>query len=151
MSEIVLTQSIDAPPSVVFEFLTKPELLLRWMGISVDIDPQPGGLFRVDITGGDVARGTYVDVVPDQRVSFTWGWEGNDGVPPGSSTVTIELAATADGTNLVLTHVGLPDDAVADHRDGWIYFTDRLAAAATGQTNPPVDMSQIAETPGEPS
>ncbi len=151
MTELVLTQTIDAPPTVVFEFLTEPELLLRWLGISAEMDPQPGGIFRVDITGGDVARGAYLDVVPDKRVSFTWGWEDNDGVPPGSSTVTIELTATAEGTDLVLTHVGLPEDAVAGHRRGWVYFTDRLTIAATGRTNPPVDVSQIAESPEESS
>jgi uncharacterized protein YndB with AHSA1/START domain len=151
MTELLLTQTIEAPPAVVFEFLIKPELLLRWLGISVEIDPQPGGIFRVDITGGDIARGTYVDIVPDQRVSFTWGWEDNDGVPPGSSTVTIELTATADGTDLILTHAGLPDDAIADHGSGWVYFTERLATVASGLTNPPVDVSQIAETPEETS
>jgi predicted enzyme related to lactoylglutathione lyase len=38
------------------------------------------------VTGEDVARGEYVEVLPNERVVFTWGWEA-DGhpVPPGYS------------------------------------------------------------------
>ena len=32
----------------------------------------------------DIAAGKYVEVVRDRRVVFTWGWEGNEMVPPGS-------------------------------------------------------------------
>jgi uncharacterized protein YndB with AHSA1/START domain len=32
-----------------------------------------------------------VEVVENQRVVFTWGWERGPAVPPGSTTVAIEL------------------------------------------------------------
>ena len=45
---------------------------------------------------------------PPLRVVMTWGWDGSDEVPPGSSTVRIELDATDAGTRVRLTHTGLP-------------------------------------------
>ena len=70
-----------------------------------------------------------------RRIVFTWGWEGNQiPVPPGSSTVTIELEPADDGTLLRLTHSGLePTDAQELHRKGWERYLDRLARRTTGE------------------
>ena len=35
---------IDAPPEVVFQFLTDPVKMVRWMGIAAEVDPRPGGV-----------------------------------------------------------------------------------------------------------
>ena len=64
---------IAAPPETVFPFFTDPEKMLRWKGIEAALDPRPGGMYRVNITGKDVAQGKYVEVVPPSRVVFTWG------------------------------------------------------------------------------
>ena len=56
---------IDAPPSVVFQFLTDPKKMIRWMGIRAEIDPRPGGIYRVEPNGRDVIRGEYLEVVAD--------------------------------------------------------------------------------------
>src|SRR5438067_1495843 len=36
---------IDAPPSVVFEFLTDPAKMVRWMGTEAVLEPWPGGRY----------------------------------------------------------------------------------------------------------
>jgi Uncharacterized conserved protein len=41
---------IAAPPSTVFAFLTDPEKILRWMGTEATVEPQPGGLYLVNVT-----------------------------------------------------------------------------------------------------
>ena len=48
---------IPAPPSAVFAFLTDPEKILRWMGTEAETEPQPGGLYLVNVTGARFARG----------------------------------------------------------------------------------------------
>jgi uncharacterized protein YndB with AHSA1/START domain len=72
-------------------------------------------------------------VIRDQRLIFTWGWEKPDvPVPPGSSTVEIELVADGSGTLLRLTHSGLPPDFVVLHRQGWELYIGKLQAVAGG-------------------
>ncbi len=80
---------------------------------------------------GPTARGEFVALEPGRRVVLTWGWDGHPTVPPGSTTVEIELVADGDATLVRLTHRGLPDEELASHRDGWQYYLPRLASAAT--------------------
>jgi uncharacterized protein YndB with AHSA1/START domain len=64
---------------------------------------------------------------------WTWGWEGNDGVPPGSSTVEVTLTPDGDATVVRLRHSGLPTgDSATSHGSGWEHYTARLAVAAAG-------------------
>jgi uncharacterized protein YndB with AHSA1/START domain len=83
----------------------------------------------------NVALGEYVVVEPPARVVFTWGWEGDAAVPPGSTTVEITLQEDegGDGTILRLRHSGLPDERAAEsHAEGWTKYVDRLSTAAFG-------------------
>ena len=131
--EVELSIHVDASPATVFQYFVDPERLCRWQGASAELDPRPGGVYRVNVAGDNVALGTYVDVVPDERVVFTWGWEGNDGLPPGATTVEITLAPDGDGTLVRLRHYDLPtDEAAASHQVGWTHYLARLAIAAPG-------------------
>ena len=125
---------IAAVPATVFRFLIDPERMKRWMGTSVTIDPRPGGIYKVNVTGRDVARGEYLEVTQDSRVVFTWGWEEEGSpVPPGSSTVEISLVPDGDGTILRLRHSGLPADGREKHAEGWAHYMKRLVEAAEGR------------------
>lgn len=123
---------IAASPETVFDFFTDPDKMVQWMGRSAELDARPGGAFRCDINGRDVARGEYLELEPPRRVVFSWGWEGEDSVtPPGSSRVEIRLEPDGEGTLLKLTHSDLPSaDAAERHRHGWEHYAERLAAAA---------------------
>jgi uncharacterized protein YndB with AHSA1/START domain len=123
---------VDAPPEAVFPFLTDPEKILRWKGVDATLDPVPGGIYRVDVTGRHEAVGEYVEIEPPARVVFTWGWVGDEQLPPGSSTVTIELIPDGEGTIVRLTHSGLPAGTDAGQLEGWRHFLPRLSVAAAG-------------------
>jgi uncharacterized protein YndB with AHSA1/START domain len=125
---------IDAPPPVVFAFLTDPVKMVRWMGIQAELDPQPGGIYRLDPNGRDVIRGTYLEVVPDSKIVFTWGWEGTGHrVPAGSTVVEIHLEARDQGTWLRLTHQELPPEARESHDMGWMHYLARLKMITEGR------------------
>ena len=125
---------IEASPETVYRLLTDPAEYVKWKGRLAELEPRPGGRFRVEFASTkDIASGEYVEVVPNRRVVFTWGWEGNEHVPPGASTVEIDLEPTAAGTRLRLVHRGLPEDAVATHVEGWDYFLPRLTDVAEGR------------------
>src|SRR3546814_20571269 len=76
---------IPAPPAAVFALLTDPEKILRWMGTEAQLEPQPGGLYLVNVTGARFARGSFREVVPVHRLAYSFGWDGSEVVPPGSS------------------------------------------------------------------
>jgi uncharacterized protein YndB with AHSA1/START domain len=127
-------QHVPAPPAAVFALLTDPHKLLCWMGTEAQLEPQPGGLYLVNVTGARCARGAFREVVPVHRLAYSFGWDGSEEVPPGSSLVEIDLIEQPpDGTLLRLTHTGLPDaQQCAGHAEGWANYLGRLAVFAGG-------------------
>jgi uncharacterized protein YndB with AHSA1/START domain len=124
---------IDASPSTVFEFLTDPAKMVRWMGAEAVLDPRPGGDYAVNINGHERVRGQVIEIIRDRRLVFSWGWEdGALPVAPGESTVEISLEPDGEGTLLRLTHHDLPQDMHTFHRLGWDYALPRLAVVAAG-------------------
>jgi uncharacterized protein YndB with AHSA1/START domain len=127
------TLAIDASPETVWEFLVDPEKLMRWKGINADLETQPGGIFRCEVIPGHIARGEYVEIDKPNKLVFTWGWDGSEDVPPGSSTIVIELASDGEGTSLRFVHQDLPNaEAIASHAHGWDHYLPRLETAAGG-------------------
>lgn len=129
---------IAAAPETVFCFLVDPGLMAQWIGLSHTLEPRPGGVFRVEISEGNIARGSYTEVVPPRRVVFTWGWESAPqqaalaAVPPGSSVVEIELESKGGGTLLRLRHSRLPTTISGMHGERWSHYLTRLAVACGG-------------------
>ena len=127
---------IAAPPATVFAYLTDPQKIMSWMGLEASTEPQPGGLYLVKGIGrsGNTARGSFREVVPVHRLAYSFGWEGNDEVPPGSSLIEIDLIDRDGGTLLRMTHSGLPNETqCANHNTGWAHYIGRLAVAASGR------------------
>lgn len=124
---------VMARPETIFTLLTDPSKYVSWKGVLAELDPRPGGVYRVQLNRRDIARGTYVEIVPNRRVVFTWGWEGSGTVPPGSSTVEITLTRDGDGTIVRLEHRDLPEEARDKHAQGWELYMNRLAIVATGR------------------
>lgn len=125
---------IDAPPARVYELLTDAELLAEWIAPVVSADARPGGALTWTHQDGDTMIGSYVELVPDRRVVFTFGWQREDiGVPPGSTTVEIDLRPKRGGTDLRLVQRGLAGPMADAHAGGWVNYLGRLGAAAEGR------------------
>jgi uncharacterized protein YndB with AHSA1/START domain len=131
---------IEAPPRVVFEFLTDPAKMVRWMGIGATLQPKPGGIYFLDPNGRDVIRGSYLEVVPHSKIVFTWGYEEpGHSVPAGSTIVEITLSPQGKGTRLRLVHRELPPEARDKHEFGWAHYLGRLQTISEGG-NPGSDL-----------
>jgi uncharacterized protein YndB with AHSA1/START domain len=132
---IELTRRIEAPADVVYRYFTDPERFKAWLGVGAEVDAAPGGDYRIQMTNDAPisACGRYVELDPPRRVVFTWGFEGLDGLPPGTSTVEVTLTPDGDATVVVLRHTGLDGRELCDfHVWGWDIGLDRLVIAGAG-------------------
>ena len=128
-----LESRVRARPEIVFAFFTDAALYRRWKGDDAELDPRPGGLYRVQMPGQAVAEGTYLVVEPPHRLVFTWGWVGSTEVPPGSTTVEVTFALDGEETVVRLVHRGLPTATSRDeHEAGWQHYLARLAVTGRG-------------------
>jgi uncharacterized protein YndB with AHSA1/START domain len=117
--ELVVKRLFDAPPGIVFEAWTRPELFMRWwapksMGVpllSCDMDVRAGGKYRLEF-GRDASNsaaffGRYIEVVPNSRLVWT-NEEGEDGA---LTTVTFEEQG---GKTLLIFHELYPSKEALD-------------------------------------
>lgn len=124
---------IAARPETVYAFFIEPEKLIRWKGIHAELDPNPGGRYRLNINGTDVVSGVYIALEPCSRLILTWGWEGTDNpLPSGASTVEIVLVPDGEATILRLKHRGLTEYVIQQQEQGWDHFLPRLRIVCEG-------------------
>lgn len=127
------TASLPVTPDEAFALITEPERLRRWQVVSAYVDLRAGGGYRWTVTPGNVAAGTFKEVVPGERIVFGWGWDGNPELPFDGSTVTITVEPAEGGSLVTLVHEGLTEEQAASHAEGWNHFFDRLERyAVTG-------------------
>ena len=146
-AEVRLEIRIDASPETVFALLTEPTAMTTWLAELVDADSRPGGIFRISGPSGLSIEGTYLEVMPNRKVVFTWG--GVEGLAPGQSTVEFLIEPDRGGTLLRLHHYGLPRPAAEPHRRGWVYSgLVKLKDAAEGRKPTRLCLSDIAQLGG---
>lgn len=111
---------IVARRATVFRFFCEARLWAAWWGPGSTIDPRPGGALRIQYPGNVVATGEVLELEPERRVVFTYGYaDPTKGLPPGSSRVSVTLHERAGGTLVELRHE-LPDESQRDrHVPGW--------------------------------
>lgn len=106
--EIVVTRSINGPARLVFEAFTKADLFRQWwvpksLGLtllSCEIDARVGGKYRLVFRHGDSTMafyGTYTEVVPHSRLTWTNEESGEDG-----AVTTVSFEEKSGKTLLVL-------------------------------------------------
>src|SRR3954452_10831355 len=116
--ELVVTRTVDAPPRLVFEAWTKPELFRQWwvpksLGmtlLSCEMDVRVGGKYRLEFAQGDSQAaffGTYREVTPHSRLVWT-----NEESDEGS--VTTVTFAEQGGKTLLVMHELYPSKEALD-------------------------------------
>jgi len=145
--EVRLKIRVDASPETVFALLTEPNHMKTWLAELVEADSRPGGMFRISGPPGVSIEGSYLEVIPNRKVVFTWG--GVEGLRPGQSTVEFLLEPDGGGTLVRLRHYELPRPAVESHRRGWLYSgLVKLKDAAEGRPPTGLCLSDIARHDG---
>ena len=124
---LTVVRSLKAGPEKVWQALTEPALLGQWMGPSdefrtlAETDLRVGGRYRFLMRGPNGAEhdvgGTYLEIVPNRRLVYTWAWKST---PERESRVTVELRPAGEGTQLTLCHEQFHDEeARTQHEQGW--------------------------------
>lgn len=125
---LVVERVLPASPDEVFDAWTTPAQMAAWMSpvgaAEAEVDLRVGGSFRVVMVEARLEHtGEYLEIDRPRRLVFTWVSPFTGAEP---SVVTVELRPHDDGTCVVLTHEGLPEDVVDGHRDGWGAMIERL-------------------------
>lgn len=128
---IVVERLLDTNTEETFALLTEPERLRRWLTISAAVDLRVGGDYRMLCVPGHAAVGQVTEVDPGKRVVYSWGWHGDEEVPPGSTSLIVDLEPEGDKTRVRFTHEGLVGVWAERHLEGWNQHLDRLVEAAT--------------------
>lgn len=104
-----------APPAVVYELLSDSAMHTAVTGRKAIISPEVGGAFSV---GGNDVTGINVDLVPGRRIVQAWRHRK---FPEGIfSMAAVTLTPTRDGgTELILTHRGVPKDLIPETERAW--------------------------------
>lgn len=104
-----------AAPAAIYELLADSRKHTAVTGRKATISRKVGGTFSA--RGNDVT-GVNVDLVPGRRIVQAWRHRR---FPEGIfSMAAVTLTPTADGgTELVLTHRGVPKDLIAETEQAW--------------------------------
>jgi len=134
---LTLKRRFKAPPAKVFAAFTDPEKVKRWMGpgeiqaVRAESDVRVGGRYRWVMKSPDGKEhdvgGIYREIVPNEKLVFTWAWKVTPPDQPHESLVTVLFKADDGGTLLTLIHERLFDEeSRAGHEKGWIGALDKL-------------------------
>ncbi len=112
---IVMTRTFNAPRPLVWEAMTDPRRLRRWLFsppgwtmTTCEGEPRVGGSYRWAWSDADgkqalVISGEFREVVPPSRLVHTETMEMGCGGPVGTLIATLELTEIAGGTRMHMT------------------------------------------------
>jgi len=131
---LTLKRRLKASPEEVYTAWTDPQKIVRWFGPDsgpvehAEFDVRVGGKYSIGFRTEDgeqhYVSGVYREVVPNQKLVFTWAWRTT---PDRESLVTVTLKGDGDGTLLTLLHEQFFDEEARDrHNEGWSGALDKL-------------------------
>ncbi|APX97863.1 SRPBCC family protein [Natronorubrum daqingense] len=125
---VMIRRTVDAPRERVWRAFTDPDEVRWWYGsdmMDVEIhalEAEPGGSFSITMRDGEDdydMEGEFLEVIERERLVHTW-YVGR---------VTVAFDEVGEGTEVVLTHEGLPDrETTEQHAEGWTAAIETLAA-----------------------
>lgn len=138
-----LVRHFAAPRSLLFNAWIEPERARIWWApqgfdiLSCHMDVRPEGPWRIRMRSPrgtiHVKRGRYLEIVPPERLVFTWAWESAKGVPEQETIVTLTFEDQGIGTRLTLRQTLFQTTTARDeHHTGWSSCMERLADDLAG-------------------
>ena len=131
---LTLKRRLNAPAEKVYAAWTDPRKIVKWFGpdagpvTKAEIDLRVGGTYTIAFNTEDGEHhqvgGIYREVVPNERLVFTWAWHT---MKERESLVTVTIKRDGEGSILTLLHEKFFDEAARDgHSRGWNGSLDKL-------------------------
>ena len=132
---LTLKRRFNAAPEKVYAAWADPQKLVQWFGpasvredsVKAEIDLRVGGSYRISFDANgqyNQVGGVYREVVPNERLVFTWAWHST---PERESLVSISIRPEGSGTLLTFHHAQFADTKARDnHERGWTEFLVKL-------------------------
>jgi len=129
---LVLRRTFTASRERVFRAWITPRALEHWFrprGMSITVrslDARVGGSFCFDLEDGSSMIGTYLQIIPPEKLVYTWS---SGAAQSWGTVVTLDFLDHGQVTEVVLTHerLGTPERrALAE--GGWPSLLDALAS-----------------------
>jgi uncharacterized protein YndB with AHSA1/START domain len=138
-----ITRTVDAPRALVFQVWTQPEHVSRWWGphgftvISSTIDLREGGGYRIEMRSREgtlyTMRGSYREIVPPERLVFTFAWSEPEDMTGFDTVVTVNFTERGGKTTFSFHQTGFGSAEQRDaHIGGWTECFERLDAYTAG-------------------
>ena len=143
LPDVRVIHRFTAPPDRVFDAWLDPDAIGRWLLASspdddiihIERDARVGGKFsfKVRRAAQEIDHvGEYRELARPRRLSFTFDAVGGGDAPAdrqanAPSVVSIDLASSGGGTELVLSHQGVPPEMREQTRRGWTIILDEIA------------------------
>ncbi len=135
---LIVSRIIAAPRRLVFKAWTEPEHVARWWGPQgfvttfCEMDIRVGGRYRLCMRspeGKDYwKQGVYREIVPPERIVFTFAWEDEHGKPGHELLTTVTFTEHGSGTQLTLRQEGFENiERRNSHGEGWTSCFERFA------------------------
>ena len=127
---LTLKRRLHAPAEKVYAAWTEPAQLAHWFGpaqtisgsVRAEMDVRVG--FKTEDGEYHEVGGVYREVVPNEKLVFTWAWHTT---PERESLVSVLIRSEGEGAMLTLVHEQFFDEAARDgHQRGWSGTLDKL-------------------------
>jgi uncharacterized protein YndB with AHSA1/START domain len=134
--DIAVARTIHTSADKVFDLWLDPHSVgSPWYGVERAIlNPVVDGLFYFAVMHKGrlwAHYGRFLQLERPHRIDYTWMSEATKGV---ESKVSLTLTQRGDMTDVLLNHLGVPDDELGhSHEEGWIWILSTLAEQLAGK------------------
>ncbi len=147
----VASRVIAAPPGAIYTAFLDPDALMCWLppegmtGRLEAFEPRAGGIYRMVLSydsadhatpgkttaHADVVQGTFVELIPDERIVWQVEFESDAPAFAGTMTMTWSLAARPEGTEVTIRCEDVPEGIRKEDHDAGLRSTLSNLAAFT--------------------
>jgi uncharacterized protein YndB with AHSA1/START domain len=126
-SSVFLEQTFESSIEKVWDAWTNPTQVMNWFGsdpdgkvLQAELDVRPGGYFEVTFQDSDLTEhtcsGTYDEVKPLAKLTFSWMWKSEPGV---ESFIILMLIPAGKSTRMQFEHKNPGSGSKHDYVKGW--------------------------------